>query len=187
MTRRWLVPVLVALVCFGPLVLAIALRYGPFDLSWLPTLPGSRELVSPPLATPPNWLAPAASDDAAARYPWFLIYARMTPCDQTCARDLERLKQVQAALGRDSGRVQRVFLHIGNDAGIPADPDLTQRRLDSPPGEDLARALGPHELALGRVYVGDPEGSLVARYPVDVAQKELLRDLERLLAAGGTN
>lgn len=184
MRRRWLVPALVALVCFGPFVVALALRYGPFDLSRLPSLPGSRALVSPPIATPPDWLAPVPTGPAAP-YRWFLIYARMSACDQTCAGDLERLRQVQGALGRDIDRVQRVFLHVGVES--VSDPGLEMRSLEGPPGEGIARALGAQELALGRVYIGDPQGRLVAGYPADVAQKELLRDLRRLLAVGGTN
>jgi hypothetical protein len=34
----------------------------------------------------------------------------------------------------------------------------------------------------GRVYVADPRGEVILSYPPDVDQKELLRDLERLLA-----
>ena len=184
MRRRFIVPALVALVCFGPLGLAVALRYGPFDLGWLPSLPGSRELLSPPIVTPPGWLAPA-STGADAPYRWFLIYARMSACDQACVHDLERLRQVQAALGRDVERVQRVFLHV--DAQIAPDPGVELRSLEAPPGEGMARALGARELLLGRIYIGDPQGRLVAGYPADVAQKELLRDLKRLLAVGGTN
>jgi hypothetical protein len=185
-TRRALVPSLVALVCFGPLLLALALRYGPFDIGWLPSLPGSRVLLAPPVVTPPGWLA-ARSARPTAGYRWFLIYARMSACDRACAHDLERLRQVQAALGRDVDRVQRVFLH-GGAASAP-DPALELRSLQDPPGEDVARALAgdARELLLGRVYIGDPQGRLVAGYPADVAQKELLRDLKRLLAAGGTN
>jgi len=37
-------------------------------------------------------------------------------------------------------------------------------------------------LRAGRVYLADPRGNLVASYPPDVEQKELLRDLKRLLA-----
>jgi hypothetical protein len=183
-TRRWVVPALVALVCFGPLALAFALRYGPFDLDWLPSLPGSRELVSPPVETPPGWLARAPTAENAP-YRWFLIYARMSPCDQACARDLERLRQVQTALGRDVERVQRVFLHVGVES--EPDSDIELRSLENPPGDGIARALGAQGLTLGRVYIGDPQGRLVAAYPADVAQKELLRDLKRLLAVGGTN
>jgi hypothetical protein len=181
-----LVPALVALVCFGPLLLAVALRYGPFELGWLPSLPGSRELLAPPVATPLGWLAPVSAGSTAP-YRWFLIYARMSACDRACARDLERLRQVQAALGRDVDRVQRVFLHVG--AVTAPDPALELRSLDGPPGEEVARALDSdaRELVLGRVYIGDPQGRLVAGYPPDVAQKELLRDLKRLLAVGGTN
>jgi len=37
-------------------------------------------------------------------------------------------------------------------------------------------------MAEGRIYIADPQGSVILGYPADVEQKELLRDLKRLLA-----
>ena len=51
--RRRLTPWLIALVCVGPFGLAALLYYGPWDLGGLPQLPGSRELVAPPVKLPP--------------------------------------------------------------------------------------------------------------------------------------
>jgi cytochrome oxidase Cu insertion factor (SCO1/SenC/PrrC family) len=61
------------------------------------------------------------------------------------------------------------------------------RRLDDAVGASVARVLDAERLPLGRVYVADPRGNLIASYPPDVEQKELLRDLKRLLAGTGTN
>jgi hypothetical protein len=36
------------------------------------------------------------------------------------------------------------------------------------------------------VLVADPRGEVILSYPPDVEQKELLRDLERLLAGSGS-
>lgn len=177
MQRKSVVPWLVGAVCIGPFVLALLLFYGP----WQPSpLPGSRELLVPPVATPAGWLA----DTADGVQPWSLVYARTTACDERCVQDLERLRQVHAALGRDADRVQRVYLD-GGDAPRSADPALVQRRLDDGPGAAVARALDAAQLRLGRVYIADPRGNLVASYPSDVDQKELLRDLKRLLAGAG--
>ena len=49
----------------------------------------------------------------------------------------------------------------------------------------VAAALGAESLAGGRVFVADPQGSVILSYPVDVEQNELLRDLKRLLSASG--
>ena len=186
MKRTALVPWLVALAVFGPFVAALLLYYVPADLDWLPRLPGSRELLEPPLATPPGWLE-AAPDTQAGRFRWFLIYAKMTPCDRPCSAALERLRQVHAALAGDADRVQRVYWHAGAAPEVAADRDLSLRKIDDAAGESTVRALGADRLKVGRVYVADPRGLIVVSYPADVEQKELLRDLKRLLSASGSN
>jgi hypothetical protein len=50
----------------------------------------------------------------------------------------------------------------------------------------LLQALGAERLAQGRVYIADPQGNVVVSYPAEVEQKELLRDLKRLLSVSGT-
>jgi hypothetical protein len=154
---------------------ALFIFYGPFGLTWLPQLPGSRELIEPPAPLPAAW----RNSDAAAS--WQLIYARMTPCEQQCAQHLGRLLQVQLALGRDQGRVQRVVWHIGELPDLQ-DPQLAEHELDDEAGGDIVTALGAEHMADGRVFVADPRGEVILSYPPDVEQKELLRDLERLLS-----
>lgn len=177
MKRAALVPWLIALAVFGPFVAALLLYYVPADFDWLPRLPGSRELLAPPLPAPPEWLE-AAPD---GRYRWFLIYAKMTPCDRPCAATLERLRQVHAALAADADRLERVYWYAGSAPDTAADPDLSLHRIDDPAGEGTVRALGQGRLEVGRVYVADPRGLIVVSYPAEVDQKELLRDLKRLL------
>jgi hypothetical protein len=177
-------PWLVALVCFGPFAVALFIYYGPLGPQWLPQLPGSRELLAAPLPLPSDWRGaepggPAAA--AGAPPPWQLIYARMTPCAQQCAQHLGRLLQVQLALGRDRDRVRRVVWHVG-DLPQLGDSDLAAHALDDAAGRGVVAALGAERIGDGRVYVADPRGDVVLSYPPDVEQKELLRDLKRLLA-----
>lgn len=167
---------LVALVCFGPLAAALFIYYGPFGRDWLPQLPGSRELLTTPVPLPAEW----RGADASAG-PWQLIYARMTPCEQQCAQHLGRLLQVQLALGRDQERVRRAVWHVGPLPPL-ADPQLAAHSLESAAGRGIVAALGSERLREGRVYVADPRGEVILSYPPDVEQKELLRDLERLLS-----
>ena len=186
MKRAALVPWLVALAVFGPFVAAVLLYYVPSDLDWLPRLAGSRELLNPPLAAPAAWLEPS-SGAADGRYRWFLIYAKMTPCDRPCSAALERLRQVHAALAGDAERVQRVYWYAGAVPDVAADRDLSLRKIDDAAGESAVRALGFDRLEVGRIYLADPRGLIVVSYPADVEQKELLRDLKLLLSASGSN
>jgi hypothetical protein len=169
-------PWLVALVCFGPFVAALFIYYGPLGLTWLPQLPGSRELLREPVALPLEWQSAGETPGG-----WQLIYATTTPCERQCAEHLGRLLQVQLALGRDQERVQRVIWHVG---GLPQleDPQLATHALDDAFGRGIVAALGAERFAGGRVYVADPRGLVILSYPPDVEQKELLRDLERLLS-----
>jgi cytochrome oxidase Cu insertion factor (SCO1/SenC/PrrC family) len=169
----------VALVCFGPFAVALFIYYGPLGPSWLPQLPGSRELLRDPVPLPQQWRG--AAGDAEAAHPWQLIYARMSSCEQQCAQHLGRLLQVQLALGRDQARVQRVVWHLGRLPQLD-DPQLAAHTLDDTAGRAMVAALGAERLSNGRVYVADPRGLVVLSYPPDVEQKELLRDLKRLLA-----
>ena len=174
MKHKSFVPWLVAVVCFGPFAAALFIYYvAPTSL---PQLPGSRELLADPVPLPPEWRS--AGDTAGA---WQLIYARMSPCEQQCAQHLARLLQVQLALGRDQSRVRRVVWHAGSLPEL-RDPELTKLTLDDAAGRGIAAALGAERMVDGRVYVADPRGEIILSYPPDVGQKELLRDLERLLA-----
>ena len=178
---RSFVPWLVALAVFGPFGLATLVYYSPWSRDWLPQLPGQRELLSTPVELPAMWL-PTGSGAPS----WLLIYARMSPCEQQCAEVLDRLSRVQQALGKDRERVQRALWHAGETSPLPIDSRLRVQRLDEGPGRGIAAALGPERIGSGRVYVADPRGSVILSYPVGVEQKELLRDLKRLLAGSGT-
>ena len=172
MKRRSWAPWLVALVCFGPFAAALFIYYGPFRAT-LPQLPGSRELLGDPVPLPDGW---RAGGDA----PWQLIYATMSPCERPCAQHLARLLPVQLALGSDQDRVRRVLWHVGRVPDL-ADRELVTYALDEEPGRGVAAALGIEGFVSGRVYVADPRGRVILSSPPDVEQKELLRDLERLL------
>jgi hypothetical protein len=177
---------LIVLVTLAPLGLAVVAYYGPWDRASLPLLPGSRELIDPPLTLPPLEVAAASDPPVAAGarpYRWSLIYARMRACEARCAREIERLNEVYLALGRDVERVRRVYLHGGEAAGPAA--GFAVVRVDEIHRATLSRALGEEALAAGRVLIGDPLGRVIVSYPPDVGQKELLRDLERLLDASG--
>jgi hypothetical protein len=177
--HKSLAPWFVALACLGPFAAALLLYYGPLGVEWLPVVPGSRELLRQPVPLPEAWRS------AEGEAPWQLIYARMSPCEQRCAQHLGRLVQVQLALGRDQDRVGRVVWHVGE---LPAleDTALTKLALDDAAGRAMVEALGAERIGDGRVFVADPRSEVILSYPPDVEQKELLRDLKRLLTGSGS-
>ena len=71
--------------------------------------------------------------------------------------------------------------HVGSLPQLD-DPQLVSHALDDAVGRGMVATLGAERISDGRVYVADPRGEIILSYPPDVGQKELLRDLERLLA-----
>jgi hypothetical protein len=98
---------------------------------------------------------------------------------------LGRSRQVQRALGDDMYRVQLLLvraapvdarladLPTGVDSAV-ADREWLAHFTDS---NSEAAEVGPDE----GIYLVDPQGFLMMRYPQDVEQRALLADLKRLL------
>ncbi len=117
---------------------------------------------------------------------WTLVYLGPSSCPTNCRDSLYKMRQVRLALGEDSLRVQRLF--VLTDRG---DPGALPPLLAQHPGLTVATAEGPalHEL-VGEfsprglddaVYLVDPLGNLMMRYPQGFQPRGMLRDLQRLL------
>lgn len=179
---------LVALVCFGPMIAAYVLYYSGAPAG-LPRLANEqRQLLEPAVPLPPLSGRRASGEAVAniwAEPVWSLIYARRSPCDDQCLSDLVRLRQVHVLLGRDQSRVQRVYLGEGDEARVDDDPAVVLGRFDGSEGLrllELLESVGQPPGPEGRVYLADPHGNLVLSYPADADQQGLLDDLERLLS-----
>ncbi len=112
---------------------------------------------------------------------WTLVHVLTGLCERDCMEALARTRQVHLALGEDMKRVQRLL--------VVSDPRLLQHA-DPPSAIPVALArdewLASFAFADGgeralAVYLVDPQGYLMMRYPQSVEQPDLLADLERLL------
>jgi hypothetical protein len=176
---------LVALVCFGPMIGAYLLYYGgePRELPRL--INAERQLLDPPVVLPPLAAGSGeeAVDDVLAGARWTLIYATTAACAESCLAHLVRLRQVHLALGRDQDRVQRLFLGPRGDGRVARDPAVVIA--DEEGGTrvlEVFRSVGLPPGDEGRVYVADPHGNLVLSYPPDADQGGIRDDLKRLLS-----
>lgn len=178
-------PLLLVLVFFGPLVAATLMYYlgGP---AFRPT--GSvahGELLSPPPVLPDADYSDAAGQAFRFRRTWSLIDVAPGDCDPACLEALYRTRQVRRALGKEMGRVQRVLLATGTppaaDLLAREHPGLLVVTPASPAGLALDQALGP--AGAGAVFIADPLGNLVMRFPAGTAMKDLHKDLVLLLKA----
>ena len=113
---------------------------------------------------------------------WTLVHLLEGPCRQICIDALARTRQVQQALGDDMNRVQRLLvLATPNHAqSIDKHPDLALAVATSEWLASFSFVDNGASQALG-IYLVDPQGYLMMRYPLNTDQRGLLADIERLL------
>ena len=179
-SRRQLI--ILAGIFFAPLALSFYLYYGHSGLQ-----PGARvnhgELILPVRTLPQESLARLGGGETGAGFlqqKWTFLYAASGSCGGDCQRRLYDTRQVRAALGRDMGRVQRVFIAPAGccDAGYLASehPDLI-----TIPEASATRLLAALPHGPGDIYIVDPLGNLMMAYASDAPPKGLLEDMKRLL------
>jgi len=112
---------------------------------------------------------------------WVLIAAGPAACDDACREKLVYMRQVRLAQGKESARVARVWLLT--DRATP-DPALAAEH----PGiviargaDEILKALPAPRSALEHIYVVDPLGNLMMRFPENPDPRKMLKDLSRLL------
>ena len=117
---------------------------------------------------------------------WVLLIADGGNCAADCAKKLFTIRQLRLAQGREMNRIERVWLI--NDSATPAagavEP-FAGTWLVRAAGSDLLKAL-PAENGVERfIYLADPLGNLVLRYPLDADPSLIIKDITRLLKTSG--
>jgi cytochrome oxidase Cu insertion factor (SCO1/SenC/PrrC family) len=112
---------------------------------------------------------------------WVLVMADSGRCDAYCETKLTYLRQLRLAQGKDTDRIERVWL-VTDDA-VP-DPALAARY----GGTLMVRAAGTQWLQAlpagnqaDHLYIIDPVGNLMMRYPREADPRRILKDVSRLL------
>lgn len=170
---------LIAAVFLGPLVVAAWMYYGgqlrPEGRSNAGAL--LEPIVNLAEAVPASRLATSAPEQ------WILLYANAYECATDCELALYRLRQSRLMLGKDMGRVARVFLH----GDTPPDRVLLGKQhegLITLSEQGLLRFLErkrPASLPNGGLYLVDPLGNLVMYFPPDLDPKKMVGDIKHLL------
>lgn len=155
-----------------------ALAWLAYRLDWAPGASSSYgELVAPPrpLAGPPL---------EALRGKWVLVTFDAAACDAYCERKLYFLRQLRRAQGKDRERVERLWLLTDGDrprAALRAAIEGTHIA----PAEALAARFPAAGAVSDHIYVVDPLGNLMMRYPREPDPSRMLKDLQRLLRLSG--
>lgn len=155
----------------------------PAGASWLawrfdfvPGATGNYGLLLPPRSVS----APAL---AAHRGKWLLVQFDGGACDAWCERKLYIMRQIRRAQGKDMQRVERLWLLT--DAVQPGAALLAAIE-----GTAIAPAVAVGEFPAERnvtehIYLVDPLGNLMMRFPRDPDPSRMIKDLERLLKVSG--
>lgn len=117
---------------------------------------------------------------------WLLVSVAGGACDAACERQLYLQRQLREALGRDKDRVDRVWL-IPDQAEVrpallPALAQAWTLRVDA---SRLSQWLQPDvgQTLSSHLYLVDPKGDWMMRFPADADPARVKKDLMRLLKA----
>lgn len=126
---------------------------------------------------------------SSLKHQWLLVSVAPTPCPEACERHLYLSRQLRETMGREKERMDWVWLHTGTEP-VPERlrPALASAQVLRVDREALARWLEPaggHALE-DHLYVVDPMGNWMMRFPADMDPSKAKRDLERLLRASSS-
>jgi len=160
----------VALVSLGGSYLLFFITQG--EQGWGTTNNG--EWVTGEITTTQLGWSEASSAQAPGTW-WLWMLAG--DCDTTCQGTAKNLRALHILLNREADRVKRGY------STHPSQPRIEAMVLDwqaEYPKLETIEAPGSLDLAPG-VYIIDPHGNLVFRYPLDTEPKPVLQDLKKLL------
>lgn len=147
------------------------------------------ELIEP-MRTLPAWRGTDVGGNEVAldslMHQWLLVSVADSACDDACQKHLYLQRQLREGLGKDKDKLEWVWLRTGEAdlsdglrAGVQAavvlkvDEGKLAEWLEPAPGQ----ALKDH------LYVVDPMGNWMMRFPAGVDPKKAKRDLDRLIRA----
>lgn len=186
--RRSIWPLIGVLVaCVLPVVAAVLLYFNP---RWIPDETSNYgAILDPQRPVPPaeelrlTDLDGKPVDLRDARGQWLLLTADQAACPESCARKLFIMRQSHASTGKNVVRIERVWL-ITDDAPVP---ELVQEAYFGTHmlrvSPEQLRAFMGDDAPEDHIWVIDPLGNLMMRFPEDPDPSRLRRDIGKLLFA----
>lgn len=184
---RWKM-LLVLLVCASPVIASYFTYYV--------IRPDGRrnygELIQPQRALPAITATDAAGqpvDLPSLKGQWLFVSVADSACDAQCEQHLYLQRQLREGLGREKDRVDWVWLRTG--AGDLSDTlrEATQQAVVLQVDESAVAAWlapAPGQRLSDHLYVVDPMGHWMMRFPANAEPAKMRKDLERLLRASSS-
>ncbi|RZI43497.1 cytochrome C oxidase subunit I [Herbaspirillum sp. HC18] len=117
---------------------------------------------------------------------WVMLQLGDADCDDACRRRLHDMRQLRLAQGKDMDRIERVWL-VTDDKPLET---LLMREYDGThilrANRDALRIWLPAESgtsAADHIYMIDPLGNLMMRFPKEADPNKIKKDIAKLLKA----
>lgn len=172
--------VLIAIVFFGPLIIAAWLYYGGYFSG---SAPGTNHgALLEPIINLADEL-PASALHAQGDSIWMLLYDNQAECGPPCHHALYTIRQSRTMLGKEMDRVARVFLHgeTPPDTVFLAAEHQGLITIEDVSLSGLLDNKRPAELPAGGYYLIDPLGNLVLYFRPDIDPSDMVDDVKHLL------
>lgn len=144
---------------------------------WLDLAPGTTSnygTLLPPQPVPAGPLA-------AMKGKWVLVQFDDAACDAACERKLYFMRQVRRATGKEMQRVERAWVVTGGGQPAPALLAAIEGTVLIQSDERLLAAFPADGSPAAHIYLVDPIGNLMLRFPRDPDPSRMIKDLQRLL------
>jgi hypothetical protein len=119
---------------------------------------------------------------------WILLQVDASDCQEQCKKKLFAMRQLRLMEGKEMSRIERVWLITDNqplETILMREYDGT-RMLRVQPGVLKSWLPTEPETALAdHIYMIDPLGNLMMRFPKDADPNKIKKDIHKLLKASG--
>jgi len=182
---RWMLW-LVLLVCASPMIASYFTFYvlKPEKRNNYGTLIDQRAHPIPAMATTTLDGKPAALEQFKGK--WIMLMAAPGACDDACRKQLFAMRQLRTMQGKEMERIERVWLITDSEPldtivirefdgthMLRADAQAVKNWLPTDPGTGVS----------DHIYMIDPLGHLMMRFPKDPEPRKVHKDIYKLLKA----
>ena len=120
----------------------------------------------------------------ALRGKWMMVHVGTSRCDADCVQQLYLMRQIRITQGKEQSRIERLW--VVTDNGVP-DATLLQEypgmQVWRPAGSTFVDQFPAAQNRADHIYIVDPLGNLMLRFPVQPDAKGMMKDLKLLLKA----
>lgn len=125
----------------------------------------------------------SAKSLASLRGKWVMVTVETGACGRPCTDRLYAMRQVRLTTGKERDRIERVLLVTGDPAPLPAEYEGTLVLRASPEAVARVFPITGETLQSDHIYVVDPLGNLMMRFPKSGDPNRMKKDLAKLLRA----